>query len=234
MVTKWLETVASKGDWPSIATLRKGACKIQGRLRDASGSLVSSEVRAETFADFHDSIQWRVRDVTLVPDVEPPVRPTLPVNCDPFTERELQKAICKMGSGKAVKEQDIPVECFKALAESGDVHLQWLLSFCNECLSNKSVPNDWSTSSVALLFKKGDPSSCDNYRSICLQSIGYKLFAWMLKERLVQAGVDQALWKSQFGFRPGCGTDDAIFIARRHAESPLVYHRDVSSLERCR
>jgi hypothetical protein len=68
------------------------------------------------------------------------------------------------------------------------------------------------------LFKKGDPASCENYRPICILSIAYKLFAWILKERLIQAGVDKVLWRTQFGFRQGCSTDDAIFIARRLLE----------------
>ena len=40
----------------------------------------------------------------------------------------------------------------------------------------------------------------------------------MLKERLLRAGVEEAVWISQFGFRRGFGTEDAIFIARRRIE----------------
>jgi hypothetical protein len=40
----------------------------------------------------------------------------------------------------------------------------------------------------------------------------------MLKERLLQVKVDGALWGSQFGFRSGYSTEDAIFIARRRIE----------------
>ena len=45
------------------------------------------------------------------------------------------------------------------------------------------------------------------------------MFAAMLKNRLVGGGVLGALWKTQFGFRPRYGTEDAIYIARRHVEN---------------
>ena len=40
----------------------------------------------------------------------------------------------------------------------------------------------------------------------------------MLLRRLKAAGVEDMLWNTQFGFRTGCGTGDAIFIARRMIE----------------
>ena len=93
-----------------------------------------------------------------------------------------------------------------------------MLDFCNLCWTSKTVPHDWAASSVAMIYKKGDPGFCDNYRPICLLSIASNIFASMLKQRLLDAGVDGAIWPSQFGFREGCSTEDAIFIARRRIE----------------
>ena len=80
---------------------------------------------------------------------------------------------------------------------------------------NPKIPDEWATASVAMLFKKGDPADANNYRPICLQSIAYKLFASLLKQRRLDAGVETRLWKSQFGFRRGHRTEDAIFVALR-------------------
>ena len=77
---------------------------------------------------------------------------------------------------------------------------------------------EWKTSSVSLIFKKGDPADCDNYRPISLITVAEKLFASMIKQRMIDAGADAVLWPSQFGFRPGCSTEDAIYIARRRIE----------------
>ena len=58
---KWLEDLASSGDWKSIKKLRRGRSVKQGRLRNTDGELVSSELRVETLAAHLERIQWRVR-----------------------------------------------------------------------------------------------------------------------------------------------------------------------------
>ena len=40
----------------------------------------------------------------------------------------------------------------------------------------------------------------------------------MLKQRLLDAGVDDRLWYSQFGFRSKRSTEGAVFAARRQIE----------------
>ena len=44
------------------------------------------------------------------------------------------------------------------------------------------------------------------------------LFASLLKERFLDAGVDDRLWKCQFGFRKRHCAEDAIFVALRRIE----------------
>jgi hypothetical protein len=53
---------------------------------------------------------------------------------------------------------------------------------------------------------------------ICVGSAAYKIYATLLKQRLLDAGVEKNLWASQFGFRSQCSTEDAIFVARRRIE----------------
>ena len=215
---RWLENLAPSGDWRSLRLLRIGRPVKQGRLRDANGDLVSSDLRAETLADHLAHVQWRVRPTTLVPDVGLLLGEALPVCRHDFTRAELRQAINKMAGGKATKTTDIPAEIFKALALEPDSSLDWLLNLCNHCWQNKDIPDEWSTASVAMLFKKGDPANANNYRPICLPSIAYKLFASLLKQRFLDAGVESRLWKSQFGFRKGRCTEDAIYVALRKVE----------------
>ena len=53
-----------------------------------------------------------------------------------------------------------------------------------------------------------------NYRPIALLQVLYKLFAAMIKNRLLQT-YEPWVQTSQFGFRPKKSTSQAIFIARR-------------------
>ena len=41
----------------------------------------------------------------------------------------------------------------------------------------------------------------------------------MLKQCLLDAGVEGRLWKTQFGFRKNCSTENAIFVAFRKIET---------------
>ena len=68
---------------------------------------------------------------------------------------------------------------------------------------------------MSLTFKKGDPAICDNYRPISLLAIGYKILAAIILARLKRAGAEDRVWNTQFGFKSGSGTTDALFVARR-------------------
>jgi len=89
---------------------------------------------------------------------------------------------------------------------------------CRRCWTEKSIPSEWHRSRVAALFKKGDEAQCGNYRPISLLCIGFKILGYILLARLVEAGSDERLWPSQFGFRRKRGTFDAIFVAKRMLE----------------
>ena len=68
---------------------------------------------------------------------------------------------------------------------------------------------------VSAIHKKGHVDLCENYRPISLLNLGYKVFAALVRSRLVEGGAEARLSETQFGFRSGCSTVDAIFILRR-------------------
>ena len=61
----------------------------------------------------------------------PPINDVIDVSTAPFTLDELKIVIRRMGSKKATQEDDIPVECFKALCNFGDIYLDWLFALCS-------------------------------------------------------------------------------------------------------
>ena len=216
---KWLSDLASAGDWKSVRKLRQLTRSSQTRLLNSSGQIVSTDERAQTFADHLESVQWHVRPITLIPGELPPIHSPLDANTENFTHKELRRAIMSLASGKSFKKDDVGIECFKALALEAGAALQEFLDLCNICLHHCTFPKDWLVARIVMIFKKGDPAACDNYRPISLLSVSWKIFGSMLRNRLAEAGIDGLLWPSQYGFRTGRSTRDAMFIARRLIET---------------
>ena len=71
---------------------------------------------------------------------------------------------------------------------------------------------------VVLLYKKGDPADCNNYRPICPLAAAYKIFAMVVLRRLLDAGADSRLSSTQYAFRKERGTEDALHCVRRAVE----------------
>ena len=90
---------------------------------------------------------------------------------------------------------------------------------CNNIWIEGSVPTSWHEATAAVIFKKGDPACCGNYRPILLLAVGYKIFAAILLRTLKDPGAEDRIWPTQFGFRSGCGCAGALFIARRKLEN---------------
>ena len=58
----------------------------------------------------------------------------------------------------------------------------------------------------------------ENYRSISLLAVGYKVLASLILLRLKDGGCESRLRKTQFGFRANHSTTDAIFLVQRQIE----------------
>ena len=74
---------------------------------------------------------------------------------------------------------------------------------------------------VVPIFKKGETDDAANYRPISLLRSVYKIYMMMIRYRMQQA-IEDKLSKTQYGFRPGKSTSDALYVIRRiqdYAES---------------
>ena len=93
------------------------------------------------------------------------------------------------------------------IAASGEVGIRVMMKLCQRLLDGKGMPEEWKTSVVIPIFKgKGDVMNCGAYRGVKLLEHGKKI-------RLLVS-----LDEMQFGFMPGKGTTDALFILRRMQE----------------
>ena len=122
----------------------------------------------------------------------------------------------KLNSGKASGPSDITAEIIKA---AGAVDVNHLHSLTNKIVTEGAVPSDWLKSYILSLFKgKGSPTERGNYRGLKIEH-SLKVLERIM-EVLIRDRVD--IDAMQFGFRPGRGTTDAIFILRQLQEKYLA------------
>ena len=81
----------------------------------------------------------------------------------------------------------------------------------------RSVKSDWTNAILIPIPKKGDLSSCDNWRGISLLDVVGKLIASILQRRL-QVLAEEILTESQCGFRKGRSCSDMVFTMRQLVE----------------
>jgi len=80
-------------------------------------------------------------------------------------------------------------------------------------MKNEMLQNDMKESEIVTIYKqKGDALECVNYRRITLLEIALKIYERVI-ERRIRERVH--IHENQFGFMPGRGTMDAIFILRQ-------------------
>ena len=84
----------------------------------------------------------------------------------------------------------------------------------NNIVKEGCIPDDGRKSILVPVYKgKGDPLVCGSYRAIQFQPM--KMLERVLGKRIrCQVSIDNM----QFGFMPGKGTTDAIFIMRQVQE----------------
>ena len=75
------------------------------------------------------------------------------------------------------------------------------------------MPQEWNTTIICLIYKKGDKLECHNYRGISLLNVTYKIFTNLLA-RYIEPYVEELLGDYQCGFQKGRSSMDQIFCLR--------------------
>ena len=126
---------------------------------------------------------------------------------------EIVEAIQSMKSGKTTGPSEVSVEMIVA---SGKIGVEVMMELCQRVLDDRGMPDEWKTNVIVPIFKgNGDVKSCGSYRGVKLLEHAMKIVERVL-ERRIRMLVN--LNKMLFGFMPGKGTADAIFIVRRMQE----------------
>jgi hypothetical protein len=105
-----------------------------------------------------------------------------------------------------------------------------MTDLCNEVVREGKILKDWSRSWMVSIYKgKGDALECGSYRGVKLLEHGLKVF-----ERVVEARLRRNIMEGRisiddmhFGFMPGRGTTDAVFVVRQVQEKYLQKRREL-------
>ena len=159
----------------------------------------------------NEEFSWIPEDLTADPVVGPPIH---------IDVEMVVKAITKMKTGKAAGPSGIVAEMLKA---SGDTGARLVADLANDMVRNGVIPSDWEDSFIINIYKgKGDALERGNYR-------GLKLLDHVMKgmERVIEKIIREriSIDDMQFGFMPGRGTTDAIFILRQLQEKHLAKNK---------
>ena len=218
------ETAAAQGNLKDLYMITK---KLAGKshqqtdkpVKDKQGTPLSTtqDQRRRWAEHFKEVLNQPVPEGT--PDI-PPADTVLPINCEKPSKAEIRKAIKTLKSGKAAGPDGIPAEALKAdLTTTTNM----LHSLFTKVWEEEKVPEEWREGVIIKIPKKGNLTSCDNYRGIMLLSVPGKVLNRILLERM-KAAVDPLLRDQQAGFRSNRSCTDQIASLRIIVEQSIEWN----------
>ena len=148
----------------------------------------------------NEEFSWNPEDLTDDPVVGPPIH---------IDVEMVVNAITKMKTSKPAGPSGIVVEMLKA---SGDTGARLVADLANDMVRNRVIPSDWEDSFIINIYKgKGDALERGNFRGLKLLDHVVKGIERVIEKIIREISIDDM----QFGFMPGRGTTDAIFILRQ-------------------
>ena len=188
-------------------------------VKDKQGqNIIDSEQLLERWAEHFEELLNRP-----APENPPDIAEEeidIDIDCDLPTREEIIRAIKKMKNGKAAGPDGIPAEALKADVETT---ADMLLPLFVKIWEQEETPTDWKDGHIIKLPKKGDLSSCENYRGVTLMSVPGKVFNRILLERMRDA-VDVRLRDHQVGFRRDRCCTDQVATLRIIVEQSLEWN----------
>ena len=138
----------------------------------------------------------------------------------PPDKDEILRALGRLAVGRAGGLNGLLPDVLKCC---GGPLLDYILTLFQTVWKERCVPAEWRDALLVPVPKKGDLSSCDNWKGISLLDVMGKLFARLLNDRL-QLVVEETVSDSQCGFRTGRGCVDMIFCVRQLVEKAIEHN----------
>jgi hypothetical protein len=138
-------------------------------------------------------------------------------------ESEIRAAIKELKNKKAEGVDGIPAEFWKNLGEDGTSEL---VELCKNIYQKGEWPEDFTKAVLIPIPKKKNATACEDHRTISLITHASKIMLKVLTKRLEGKAVG-FVGKTQFGFKRGCGTREAIGVMRMLSEKVLDHGNEL-------
>lgn len=133
---------------------------------------------------------------------------------------EVEKAITSQKKDKAPGSDNITNEY---LIANKDIITPILTYIFEDVIESELIPEQWTSSTIILLHKKGSKDDINNYRPISLITNIYKVFAKVILNRISKV-LDENQPREQAGFRSGYSTLDHIYVVKQILEKSREYN----------
>ncbi|XP_071580242.1 uncharacterized protein [Temnothorax nylanderi] len=175
-------------------------------LRDANNEIITGvEAKLQVWKRYVEELFDDDRQNTP-PQVDKNINESGPE----ITKDEVVHAIKAQKNGKATGPDNVYAEVIKLIADREGKGLDLLIALFNAIYRSGNIPADWLKSTFITLPKKTQASRCDDYRMISLMSHVLKIFLRIIHTRIFKK-CEYQLDETQFGFRNGLGTREALF-----------------------
>lgn len=137
----------------------------------------------------------------------------------PITPKEVENTINKLRGESAPGHDNIKVSTLKKINQQVSKPLSHIF---NLCIKNGIYPTSFKKSIIRPVYKKGDVQLTVNYRPISLTTAFSKIFERCIKKRFSKyINENSILFPTQYGFREGKNTTDAILEVTESVHSSL-------------
>ncbi|KAL1448667.1 hypothetical protein WDU94_003512 [Cyamophila willieti] len=127
-----------------------------------------------------------------------------------ITVDEILKSLQNSKNRKAPGPDSIHCEILKILDSET---LKILVKEFNEIYNSGHLPEDWLRSTFIPIPKSVNAKRCNEYRTISLMSHALKIFLKIIHQRIYEK-IEENFGNTQFGFRGGLGTREALFCVQ--------------------
>ncbi|CAG9841161.1 unnamed protein product [Diabrotica balteata] len=141
----------------------------------------------------------------------------------PILREEVIYAIKNTKEGKATGPDEVPIELLKLIDE--DV-IDVMVELFNLIYQTATIPRQWLQSTFVAIPKKPSSTTCSDHRTISLMSHTLKTFLKIIHSRIVKT-LEYEISDTQFGFRNGMSTRDALFGLNVLAQRCMDMNQDM-------